>query len=50
MRDDLLKTSTLPLKAGSVVRVATGGGGGFGDPAQRSAERRQRDLENGYVS
>ena len=22
----------------------------FGDPAQRSAERRQRDLENGYVS
>ena len=50
VRDDLLKTSTLPLKAGSVVRVATGGGGGFGDPAQRSAERRQRDLENGYVS
>ncbi|XAP79297.1 hydantoinase B/oxoprolinase family protein [Citromicrobium bathyomarinum] len=50
VRDDLLKTSTLPLKAGSVVRVATGGGGGFGDPAQRSAERHQRDLENGYVS
>lgn len=50
VRDDLLKTNALSLKAGSVVKVATGGGGGFGDPAKRSAERRQRDLENAFVS
>ena len=50
MRDDLLKTNALPLKAGSIVRVATGGGGGFGDPSKRSHELRQRDRENGYVS
>ncbi|WP_394730617.1 hydantoinase B/oxoprolinase family protein [Altererythrobacter sp. GH1-8] len=49
-RDDLLKTNALALKAGTVVKVATGGGGGFGDPAKRSAERRQRDRENAFVS
>lgn len=50
VRDDLLKTNALSLKAGSIVKVATGGGGGFGDPAKRSEDRRQRDLENAYVS
>ncbi len=50
MRDDLLKTNALPLKAGSIVRVATGGGGGFGDPSRRSHEQRQHDRDNGYVS
>lgn len=50
VRDDLLKASALPLKAGSIVRVATGGGGGFGDPAHRSTERREKDIANGFVS
>ncbi len=49
-RDDLLKTNALPLKAGTIVRVATGGGGGFGDPTRRSAVRRDRDRENAFVS
>ena len=50
VRDDLLKTNALPLKAGSIVKVATGGGGGFGDPTRRSEARRERDRENAYVS
>lgn len=50
VRDDLLKASNLPLKAGSIVRVATGGGGGFGDPAKRAAESKASDRANGFIS
>ncbi|MEM8696407.1 MAG: hydantoinase B/oxoprolinase family protein [Pseudomonadota bacterium] len=50
VRDDLLKANAIALKAGSVVRVATGGGGGFGDPDRRSADRIERDREDRFVS
>lgn len=50
VRDDLLKASAMTLKAGSIVRVATGGGGGFGDPAQRSAERLEKDRANNFIT
>lgn len=50
VRDDLLKANAMALKAGSVVRVATGGGGGFGDPARRSADRLESDRADRFVS
>ncbi|MGP1283964.1 MAG: hydantoinase B/oxoprolinase family protein [Parasphingopyxis sp.] len=50
IRDDLLKANAMALKAGSVVRVATGGGGGFGDPARRSADRLESDRADRFVS
>lgn len=38
------------LRAGDVVIVETGGGGGYGDPALRSLEARERDRALGYVT
>jgi N-methylhydantoinase B len=40
---------TLTLDPGSVFRVETSGGGGFGSIEQRSHEDRQRDLDDGLV-
>ena len=38
------------LKQGERVRLETPGGGGYGDPAARQAERRDKDTALGYVS
>ena len=38
------------LAAGDLVCVETGGGGGYGPPAERTLERIQQDLDAGYVS
>ncbi len=46
----LLKVNALPLEAGDVVELRTGGGGGFGDPRQRDPELVRRDVLDGYVS
>lgn len=40
----------LILRAGDVVTVETGGGGGYGDPAQRSPAARELDRALGYVT
>jgi N-methylhydantoinase B len=40
----------VPLQRGDVVTLAVGGGGGYGDPAERAAERRAEDLMDGYVA
>lgn len=40
----------LALKPGDLVRVETGGGGGYGPPRERALEAIERDLEAGYVS
>src|SRR5690606_16042755 len=37
----------IPLPRGSVLRIATPGGGGFGDPAAREPEARRRDAREG---
>ncbi len=44
------KVTDITLRAGHSVRLETPGGGGWGDPAARSAEASARDLALGYVS
>ncbi len=41
--------TTLTLAPGSVVRVETSGGGGYGNPARRDPLSRQADVEDGRV-
>jgi N-methylhydantoinase B len=50
--DRPLKTKEvgIPIRPGDVLDVRSGGGGGFGDPAERSAEARARDLVLGLVT
>jgi len=46
----LYKTENCPLQAGDRVRMATGGGGGYGSPSERPVELVQRDVIRGFVS
>ncbi len=46
----LLKVNQKPAPRGTRIRVATGGGGGYGDPAERDPERHHEDLLDGYVT
>lgn len=47
---DLLKVNQRPAPAGARIVVATGGGGGYGDPAERDAHAREADLVDGYTT
>jgi N-methylhydantoinase B len=38
------------VPAGTEARIATAGGGGWGNPYERDPERVQRDVRDGYVS
>lgn len=44
------KENAYPLQPGDLVCVETGGGGGYGPPAERPLALIQRDLDAGYVS
>lgn len=41
--------NAVALGKDDVVRIVTGNGGGYGDPALRSRERVERDLREGYI-
>jgi N-methylhydantoinase B len=46
----IAKVTALPIPKGSILRVMTGGGGGYGPPEERPVEKIERDLRDGYVS
>jgi N-methylhydantoinase B len=50
--DRVLRTKEvgIPIHPGDVIRVESGGGGGWGDPRRRSPDARQVDVENGFVT
>ncbi len=51
--DQIIKLKSkdaMDLRKGDVVTMATGGGGGYGDPAERPDIRIAQDLEDGVVS
>ena len=47
---EVMKTSGVQLAEGDRVTVTAGGGGGYGNPAQRNPERVLEDVVDGYVS
>jgi N-methylhydantoinase B len=44
------KVAALPLEKGDLIRLKTGGGGGYGDPLKRDPEKVLSDVVDGYVS
>lgn len=44
------KFSHLLVQPGETITFLTAGGGGYGEPAERSAEAVKRDLDLGYIS
>jgi N-methylhydantoinase B len=44
------KVGSLPIAAGSVVAMRSGGGGGYGPPADRDPDAVRRDIADGYLS
>lgn len=45
-----LKVNSLPLPAGTRITTRTGGGGGYGPPAQRNPKAVQRDVTDGFLT
>ena len=48
--EDLLKTNRRDAPRGSRIMVATGGGGGYGNPAERDPQLIDSDRIDGYVT
>lgn len=46
----LLKVNAKPLKAGTIISIATGGGGGYGSPSQRTEEAVRDDILDRFIS
>jgi N-methylhydantoinase B len=46
----LSSKATRTIKRDDIVRIVVAGGGGYGDPGQRSLEAIQHDLESGLMT
>lgn len=46
----VMKCNRIPMKRGDVVRLMTGGGGGYGDPAGRDPAEVAEDVVEGFVT
>ena len=44
------KVTMKAIPAGTLICVECGGGGGYGDPAERTVEAVQKDLAGGYIT
>jgi N-methylhydantoinase B len=44
------KVAGHPLERGNIVMIRSAGGGGYGDPLERDADRVAEDVREGYVS
>ena len=49
-KQPLPSKATRQVEAGTRIVLKTAGGGGFGDPLERSPERVARDVREGFVS
>jgi N-methylhydantoinase B len=47
---DLRSKDSFALSKGDLLTIALGGGGGYGDPAARCAERIRSDADQGFIS
>lgn len=47
---DIAKSTHLHMPKGAVLNMMTGGGGGYGDPANRPKEKVLEDVAEGYMS
>jgi N-methylhydantoinase B len=47
---DLLKANAVPVARGDRITVATGGGGGYGPPEERTEQAVAEDLRDGYIT
>lgn len=45
-----LKANARPMKAGDIVRLSVGGGGGFGDVSKRDPDAIAYDVKHGYIT
>ncbi|GAB4535983.1 MAG: hypothetical protein Kow0063_20910 [Anaerolineae bacterium] len=48
--ESINKVNAKPIRAGSLISVRTGGGGGYGNPFERDPELVRLDVVRGYVS
>lgn len=44
------RSAQIPLARGDLVRIVTGGGGGWGDVRERAPDAVERDVVNGYIN
>jgi N-methylhydantoinase B len=44
------KQEGLTVAPGTMFEVHSGGGGGWGDPAERSSDARERDRRDGLIT
>ena len=42
-------TTTVDLEAGASISIEAAGGGGYGNPTDRTKKDRRRDLEQKYI-